>query len=274
MDVLYVCLPPFAHEGQVEKAAAKGIHLFLEKPIALTVSQAREMVAAIEKAGVVSQVGYHYRFHRGVERFRQLMADGKTGMPTLFEGRYWCRIGNDGGWWPDKTKSGGQIVEQLIHIYDLALHLFGPAESVTGVTENLTHQKTPGYTVEDTSVGIVRFKNGAMACITGSNCAMPVHFMGDYRIVCDRAMLEFRTTGQSWVKPDECTVFTHDGVEKVVREEFQEDRNVYGAETDEFLSAVVTGGKTRTPAREGLNSLKVVAAVTESAAHNGKMVRL
>ncbi len=272
LDALYVCLPPFAHAGQVEAAAARGIHLFLEKPIALTVARAEQMVAAIEKAGVVSQVGYHYRFKRCVERFRQLMAGGQAGAPTLFEGRYWCRMPNK-GWWPDVTKSGGQVIEQVIHIYDLAMHLFGPIESVTGYAANLAHKEVAGYSIEDTSASVVRFKNGAVACITGSNCALPVHFIGDWRAVCDRAVLEYRTTGQFWVKPDESTVFTHDG-EQVTREEFTEDADVSGAETDDFLHAIRTGSKTRSPARDGLNSLKLVAAVLESARQNGAMVKL
>jgi len=272
LDALYVCLPPFAHAGQVEQAAGRGIHLFLEKPIALTVPAAEKMVAAIEKAGVVSQVGYHLRFRRCVERFRQLIATGQAGTPTLFEGRYWCRMPNQ-GWWPDITKSGGQLVEQVIHIYDLAMHLFGPAESVIGYAPNLAHTGAAGYSIEDTSAGLVRFKNGAVASITGSNCALPVHFLGDWRAVCDRAMLEYRTTGQFWVKPDESTVFTHDG-DKVARAEFTEDADVSGAETDDFLNAIRTGGQTRSPARDGLNSLKLVAAVLESARQGGLPVKL
>lgn len=69
-DALYVCLPPFAHSGQVELAAERGIHLFLEKPIALTEERGSSMVRAIEKAGVVSQAGFQFRFRRSVERLR------------------------------------------------------------------------------------------------------------------------------------------------------------------------------------------------------------
>ena len=66
LDALYICLPPYAHSGQEEKAAERGIHLFLEKPIAYNITQAESIVAAIEKAGVVSQVGYHMRFRKAV----------------------------------------------------------------------------------------------------------------------------------------------------------------------------------------------------------------
>ena len=86
LDVLYVCLPPYAHNGQVEKAAAKGIHLFLEKPIALTLARAESMVKAIEASGVVSQVGYHFRFRRSIEQLRRRLADGSRRAADLVRG--------------------------------------------------------------------------------------------------------------------------------------------------------------------------------------------
>ncbi len=273
LDALHVCLPPFAHSGQEEKAAAKGIHLFLEKPIALTVARAEAIVKAIEKSGVVSQVGYHLRFCRGVERLRRKLADGSAGRPTLFEGRYWCNILPPKGWWQQADRSGGQVVEQVIHIYDMAVHLLGEPASVTGAVENLCHREVEGYTIEDTSVGLIRFRSGALASITGSNCALPMHFMGSWRVVCERAVLDYRTTGQSWVTPDESTLYAHDG-ETVTEEKFREDADAYGAETDDFLHAIRTGGKTRSPARDGLNSLRMAHAVLESARRGGEKVDL
>ncbi len=273
LDALYVCLPPFAHDGQEQKAAAKGIHLFLEKPIALTVPQAEGIVKAIEASGVVSQVGFHFRFCRGVERLRCRIEDGSAGRPTLFEGRYWCNILPPSGWWQRADRSGGQVVEQVIHVYDMAMHLLGEPTSVRGAAENLCHTETPGYTVEDTSHGLVRFRSGALASITGSNCALPMHFMGSWRIVCERAVLDYRTTGQAWVTPDESTLAVHDG-EKVTEEKFVEDVDLYGAETDDFLRAIRTGRETRSPARDGLDGLRVARAVLESAKKGGEPVDL
>ena len=272
LDVLYVCLPPFAHNGEVEQAAAKGIHLFLEKPIALDVQRGTAMVAAIEKAGIVSQVGFHFRFRQGVEQLRRMIADGSAGQPTLFEGRFWCNM-LGGAWWRDKNRSGGQIVEQLIHIYDLALHLFGEPVSVTGRLENLTHRQVADYSIEDTSIGTICFKNGALATVTGSNVALPMHFLGDWRVVCERALLDYRCTGQHWVTPDASTLFRHDG-EKISRAEFTEDADVYASETNDFLTAIATNGRTRTPVQDGLNSLRVVRAVVESAQRDGNPVHL
>jgi predicted dehydrogenase len=269
-DALYVCLPPFAHDGQVEKAVSRGIHLFLEKPIALSLERGESMVAAIEKNGVVSQMGYHLRFRQSVEAFRSKILDGSAGRPTLFSGRFWGNILGP-AWWVRADQSGGQVWEQAIHIYDLAMHLFGEPLSVTGAAENLCHRNVDGYTIEDTSAGLVRFRNGALASITGSNCALPTHCFANWSAVCEHSVLDVRTTGQFWIDPDESTIFTHHGEERAL-ESFKEDGNTYGAESDDFLNAIQTGSRTRSPARDGLNSLRLVSAVLKSASLNGKTI--
>jgi len=262
LDALYICIPPFAHNGEVVKAAGKGIHLFLEKPIALNSAVAGEMVDAIEKAGVVSQVGYQMRFRKSVQKLAAMIADGSAGRPTLFQGRFWCRM--DGGgpaWWPNKEKSGGQILEQIVHIYDLALYLFGEPRSATGLLENLIHDNDPAYTIEDTSVGMISFKNGACASITGSNCTAPVHFIGDYQIVFENVTLNYKSTGQHWVTPDE-SVLLHVNGES---ETFTEDENVYELEDADFIQAIREKRAALAPVREGLNDIQVIEQIINSA---------
>lgn len=262
LDALYVCIPPFAHEGQVIKAAKKGIHLFLEKPIALDSVVAESMVEAIEKAGVVSQVGYQMRFRQSVQKLAAMISDGSAGRPTLFQGRFWCRMDGIGpAWWSNKEKSGGQILEQIVHIYDLALYLFGEPESATGLLKNIIHDNDPAYTIEDTSVGMISFKNGACASITGSNCTMPVHFIGDYQIVFENVTLEYKSTGQNWITPDQATLLHVNGES----ETFVEDANVYVLEDADFIQAIREKRVALAPAREGLNDIRVIEQIVTSA---------
>jgi len=190
LDALYICLPPFAHTGQTEQAAAAGLHLFLEKPLALTEAHAATMVAAIERAGVVSQVGYHQRFGAAVERARAMIVDGMAGRPTLFQASYECNALHS-AWWRDQTRSGGQVFEQVIHQYDLAHFFLGPAQLVTGFVDNLCHRQYADYTVDDTSVAAIRFTSGAMASIIGSNCAVPMEWRSAFHLICERLTVHF-----------------------------------------------------------------------------------
>lgn len=272
LDALYICLPPFAHNGQAERAAARGIHLFLEKPIALNTARAEAIVAAIEQHGVVSQVGYHMRFRKSVARLKTLLDEGRAGQPTLFQGRYWCNM-LGAPWWRTKSSSGGQVFEQVIHIYDLALYLLGEPDTVCGFADNLCHQGMADYTIDDTSVSIIRFRNGSMATIAGSNCALPDHYIGDFRVVCEHALLDYRCTGQNWISPDEATLSLHTG-DGVKTERIVEDGDVYLAESEDFIAAIRTGRPTRTPAREGLRGVRLVSAVLDSAGHGGHPVAI
>ncbi|MEM0011140.1 MAG: Gfo/Idh/MocA family oxidoreductase, partial [Candidatus Bathyarchaeia archaeon] len=116
LQALFVALPPFAHTDGEIIAAEKGIHLFIEKPIALTLEKAKEIDSAIKKNGVIASVGYHFRYMDTVEEAKQFV-EGKTIGMVL---GYW--IGGFPGvyWWRKMDMSGGQIVEQTTHIFDLA----------------------------------------------------------------------------------------------------------------------------------------------------------
>lgn len=259
VDVVYFCMPPFAHNGEVEAAAARGLHVFLEKPIALNSTKARSMVEAIERAGVTSQVGFMLRFSSAAQRLKSLLDSGEWGRPTLFSGRFW--INSDGSeWWRDRTRSGGQLFEQVIHLYDLAMYFCGPVRSATGVLARLCHQDTPGYTIEDTSVGLVQFESGALASITGSNTAVPMHFFADYPIACERGTLEYRCYGQPWVQPDEATFYPINGTPETV----VQTADCFFEENQHFIDCIQNQRQTICPASDGLAAIDLVERVIQA----------
>ncbi len=261
LDAIYFCLPPFAHNGEVIKAAEKGINVFLEKPIALSSDAAKPIVDAIEKNDVISQVGHQFRFKQSVQKLYAMIADGTAGKPTIFQGRFWCKIGNAEGWWAKKNKSGGQILEQTIHLYDLALSLFGDVKTATGVMNNITRKDEDWYEVEDTAAGLLTFNNGAVATITGRKSSIPVHFFADFQIGFENVSLEYKSTGQAWVAPDQATLYYGDN--KV--ETFVEDEDTYFLADRSFIDAIKNGTKTSIPARDGLKSIEVVEDIIASA---------
>jgi predicted dehydrogenase len=99
-ELLIVALPPGAHAGEVEQAAARGVHLLVEKPIALDAARADAMVAAVEATGVTAAVGFMYRFGDAVARWQAADA-GRVG---LFAGSYHCNALH-APWWRDRARS-------------------------------------------------------------------------------------------------------------------------------------------------------------------------
>ncbi len=257
LDLLVVALPPFAHTDEVQLAAEAGIHLFIEKPIALTSEQAWSMVEAVESSGVRSQVGFMFRFGEAIETVRGLIRSGEAGKPGLMTARYFCNALH-APWWRERDKSGGQLVEQVIHMIDLMRHLMGEPVSVFSRQENLFHQDTPGYSIEDVSATIFAFENGALGVVYATNGAIPGKWINDYRLVSEKLTAEFANSNNAVL---------HFTAEEPIRSQtIQSERNVHLSEMQDLIRAIRTGGETRTPIREGALSLDMALKAAESAA--------
>jgi len=274
-DALYVSLPPGAHRGQVETAAQIGLPLFLEKPIALDVERAEAQVRAIEKHGVVSLVGYQMRFSDPVRRLRELIDQGEAGRATLFQGTYLCNALH-APWWRDAEVGGGQLVEQAIHLYDLAMYLGGPVDSVSGFAANLTHGNVDGYTVDDTSAALLRFRDGGAASLAASNSAVPTRWQASWRAVFQNVTVAAPSGGEttfSYSKGQPAEHFWQSG-EALREEAVPSQTDPYLAQTQHFLQAVRGEVASLAPARHGLRGLRLVKAVQESARRGGAPVEI
>jgi predicted dehydrogenase len=263
IDGLYICLPPFAHCGQVERAAQQGIHIFIEKPIALDSSRARSMVEVCSGAGIVSQVGYQNRFGYATQKLKEMIDDGSAGKVTLFDGRYACNSLHS-PWWRDKLKSGGQIFEQVIHTYDIAMYFLGKPESVSGIVSNLCHQEVENYTVEDTAVGLIRFKSGALATIASTNNGVPGKWLNSYSVFCENVTVHFEGPNTA--------EFIYTSEEPVRYERYDVERDLFEIQCQKFIAAIKNEEPEVCPISEGLRSLKLVEGVTKSSKQGGLML--
>lgn len=262
LDALIVALPPAAHQGQVEAAASAGVNLFLEKPLALHVERGVSIVSAVQAAGVTAMMGYHMRFLPVVQKLKAMLEDGSAGKASLFQGAYRCNSLHV-PWWRDVTKSGGQLLEQVIHVYDLALHLCGRPERVAALTENLLHREVEGYTVEDASASVFRCEAGALASITGSNAAVPGQWIARVELVAENVLAQFEDGGQY--------TLTHTNVEPPTVTTADDRGDPYASEIAAFCQAV--RGEIPNPAtvEDGLIGLKLARAALDSAASGGAL---
>lgn len=265
MDILYICLPPFAHTGQLEAAAEKGIHVFIEKPIALNLERGQSMVQAAEKNRIITQVGYHMRFGSAVKKFKKYLEDGTAGKATLYMADYECNSLH-GPWWRDITKCGGQVFEQVIHLYDMCLYLMGKAVSVNGYVANLCHQEVEGYTIEDTSVCNIRFASGALGSICGSNCSVKNQWNGKFRVICEHMVADFTDHNHG------VFTFTQEDIPRI--EEINEEVDVTYEEDCDFVKKVRLHQQSLADIREGLHGLELVSAVVSSSSCDGATVSI
>jgi predicted dehydrogenase len=125
-DAAWVCMPPFAH-GEAEAAlVARRIPFLVEKPISNSLDTARRILDGVERSGTLAAAGYMNRYRRSVNRAREILADDA---PVLVHGG-WVGGTPRVAWWRVKAESGGQIVEQTTHIFDLVRYLAGEPEVV------------------------------------------------------------------------------------------------------------------------------------------------
>jgi len=255
LDLCVICLPPYGHSDEVEVAASHGVHLLLEKPIALDSEHAWRMVRAAEDAGIKTQVGFMFRFGEAIERLKAMLDSGEAGRPGLISARYFCNALH-ADWWRVREKSGGQLVEQAIHLFDLLRFLFGDAVSVYSRQENLFHRDVPGYTAEDVSATVISFANGALGVVYATNGAIPGKWIHDYRVVAGKLTAEFASANQATF------VFTAEPERAPLV--IASERDFRLAQTQDLLNAIRTGGETRTPLREGAKTLDLVLAAVRS----------
>jgi len=166
MDALYVCVPPFAHEDAELLAARRGVHLFVEKPVAMTLSKAEEVLAAIRQAGVLSASGYLLRYWASTQAARQYLATRKVSMVACDR---WSGIpGGPGFWWRDMDRSGGQLHEMTTHQVDLMRYLAGEIVEVECRHSRGVLTDLPGVTVPDSQIAVLQFESGAIGYVSNS----------------------------------------------------------------------------------------------------------
>ena len=257
LDAVYICLPPFAHDRQELAAIERDLPIFVEKPVATTMAKAREIESALAAKNLISGVGYHWRYMDTTEKAIALIGD----QPVGFALGAWMGGMPGVSWWRVMAESGGQIVEQTTHIFDLARYLLGDVAEVHAMGRTGLMEDVENYDVHDASVTNLRFKSGAVASITSACMLSAGHHVGLELFLKDQAL---RIVGQH------LTIATPDGTEVV-----ELGNNPTRAEDQTFLQAVQSGDASaiRCDYAEAVKSLELTIAATQSA-QEGRLIAL
>ena len=166
-DAVYVCTWTAEHRRLVEMAAARGLAIFCEKPLATNLADARAMAAAVDSAGVANQVGLVLRRSPSFTVLRELVNDPANGrvMSVVFRDDQYIPVRGAYGstWRGDVTKAGaGTLLEHSIHDVDLLEWVCGPTVSVSARSADF-HQM-PG--IEDVVSATLEFESGGLGVLT------------------------------------------------------------------------------------------------------------
>ena len=179
-DAIYICVPPFAHGAPERAAIARGLPFFVEKPVALDLETAEAIAEEVERTGLVTAVGYHWRYLDTLDEVREHL--GRS--PARLLSGYWLDSTPPPVWWWHQDRSGGQMVEQTTHLIDLARYLVGPVIRAYGMAGHDARPDFPGLDVPTVSTASLQFASGAVAnfastCLLGWNHRVGLHLFGE-----------------------------------------------------------------------------------------------
>jgi predicted dehydrogenase len=164
VDALIVCTPNYLHAPQSIAALEAGVHVLVEKPMAMNASEAEAMLAASQKSGALLMVGHVWRFDPDVRWLREQVAAGRLGKIVRTKG--YCLHVNDGpgGWFAQrKFAGGGAVADMGIHALDTVRFLLGAPQPVSVYAQIGTYYND--FDVDDTGVIMVNWDQGTTSYI-------------------------------------------------------------------------------------------------------------
>lgn len=258
LDAVWLCVPPFAHGPLEQLATARGLPFFVEKPLSQDLATAVAVDAEVRAQGVPTAVGYHWRHLPMV----QDVAAALKAAPAQLAMGYWMDATPAAPWWSQRDRSGGQLLEQTTHLFDLLRLLLGEVESVTAVERTLPRPSFPDADVPTVSAATLAFPTGAIATVA-STCLLGSRHRVGVTLVSDGAVIELR----------EDSLRSH-RLEMTGREPVSSEEDPIATEDRDFVD-VLSGRRPRAlvPYEEALRTHALVCAVDQAARDGGTVHR-
>ena len=280
LDAVSVCSWNSAHAPCTIAALKAGKHVLCEKPMALNAKEAEEMLRVAKENNKLLMIGFVRRFGNDCAILQDLIGDGQFGELYYAKATYLRRRGSPGGWFGDKSRSGGgPLIDLGVHVIDLTRYLMGNHKpvSVYGATfkklgdrkeikDQAGYQsvsadgKNDIFDVEDAVTALIRFDNGAVISVEASFSLNIEKDKGDIELFGTKAgckldpTLKIFSTMSNYMTNVELTAPTalsFDGL--------------FDREIAHYIDCVRTGAPCRNPAEDGVTLMKILDGIYESA---------
>jgi predicted dehydrogenase len=272
LDALVVATPPHLHAPISIAAMRNGKHILCEKPLARTIGEAETMVATAKETGRVLKCGFNHRHHPAIQAARRWFEEGRIGDPIFIRARYGIggRPGYEREWRANpEVVGGGQLMEQGIHVVDMARWFLGEFAQVTAFVETTFWNIKP---LEDNAFALFRTATGTAASIHSSLTQWKNLFSfelcgRDGYIAMEGLGGGYGSEKVSLGKRDFVAPFTEEVVE------FRGEDRSWHDEWQEFAAAVKERREPLGNAADGREAMRLVFAAYESA-RTGRTVDL
>ncbi|MEN5029281.1 Gfo/Idh/MocA family oxidoreductase [Pseudomonas sp. Ps21-P2] len=173
VSLVAITTPNLLHFPMAMAALEAGKAVYCEKPLAVSLEQAREMQAAALKAGVVTRVGYNYQHNPIIGLAKQMIESGELGRIVSFQGEFSEDFMGDGlspwSWRCEEAHAGGALADLGSHLLAMARYLLGDVEAVCADLQTVHRQRPATHgseeqraiSIDDQTYALLRFANGA-----------------------------------------------------------------------------------------------------------------
>ena len=274
-DAVAIATPSGLHPRHGVLAARAGKHVITEKPMAISLETADELVSACDDAGVHLFVVKQNRLNPSIQLLKAAIDKGRFGRIFLANATVrWARpqeYYDQAPWRGTWELDGGAFMNQASHYVDLIQWLVGPVESVVAKTATLARK----IEAEDTGVAVLKFRSGALGTIEVTMLTYPKNMEGSVTILGEKGAVKIGGTAVNQI--EHWTFADYDDDDKLIEAVNTNPPNVYGFGHEVYyrnvLSVLRGDAKPNTDGRAGRKSLELVLGIYESA-RTGREVAL
>lgn len=261
IDVVYVVTPNGLHGEHTIKAAQAGKHVFCEKPMEISVERCQRMIDACKEAKRLLGIAYRCQFEPHHLECIRLVREEVFGKPTILQAGFAIAAGGTSSWrLTRELAGGGALMDVGIYALQATRYLTGEEPVLVSAIETKTDPVTFAE-VDESMVWTTRFPSGVVAYCSTSYKAGGIQ---NLRVNAERG----------WFELD--PAFFYDGI-RGRRSDGKELSfpavDMFAAEMDDFAQCILEGRPTRVPGEEGLQDVRIMQAIYESA-RTGRAVSL
>jgi glucose-fructose oxidoreductase len=261
-DAVYIALPNDLHREYTERAAAVGVHVLCEKPMALSVGDCEAMIEAAKRSQVKLMVAYRLHFQKANLSAIETLQEGRLGKPRLFNSVFTLDVKDPDNIRLKRERGGGTLWDIGIYCINAARYLF-QAEPVEVFAWTASNGERRFREVEEMASAVLRFPGDRLAAFTASFGAADV---ASYQVVGTRGDLRLES---AYEYAGKMTMTVTVGGKK--KEKTFPKTDQFAPELLHFSDCILTGREPRPSGREGLADVRVIEALYRSAEKGAPM---
>lgn len=270
-DIVDICVPTPHHREYVERAAAAGCAIFVEKPLSRTLADCEAIVETVTRAGVPAMAGHVLRYFPEYAAAKRLVDEGAVGVPAAVRTARMAGFPHQAieDWYADYAKSGGVVLDMILHDFDWLRWTFGP---VARVFAGGLYSSSKYAGEIDYALVTLRFQSGVVGHVTGS-WAHPGGFRTTLEIAGDAGLIEHDSARSAPLMASLRAAGSAGGGVAVPESPMAEGDDPYFLEIQAFVNALRAGVPPPVTIHDAYEATRIALAALESI-ETGKAVTL